>query len=150
MAVEAILFTDGALNISTADYRNSTFSGTTRMGPSGSGQFLAVKQSTVTAGVVYPTTLAGQPAYGIMQNKPYIGEVASVAIYGISKAVAGTTTITPGGDVMVDSSGCMTPFSSAANQSRFGRQVGSVVPAAVGEVFSVALYGIGLGPGSIA
>lgn len=150
MAVEALLLTDGALNVSTADYRNSTQSGTTRMGPSGSAQFLAVKQSTVNAGVIYVTTLAGQPAYGILQNKPKDGEVAAVAIFGISKAVAATTTITAGGDLMVDTSGCMTPFSSAGNQSRFARQVGSVVPTAVGEVFSVAIYGIGLGPGSIA
>jgi len=150
MAVEALLWLTDTLNISTADYRNSTQSGTTRMGPSGSGQFLAVKQSTVNAGVIYTTTLAGQPAAGILQNKPKDGEAAAVAIFGISKAVAGSTIITAGGDLMVDSSGCMTPYSSAANQSRFARQWGPVIPTAIGEVFSVAIYGIGVGPGTIA
>lgn len=149
MAVEATLLVD-SLHISTADYRNSTQSGTTRMGPSGSGQYLAVKQSTVNAGVIYTSTLAGQPAFGILQNKPKDGEAAAVAFFGISKAVAATTTITAGGDLMVDTSGCMTPYTSAAAQSRFARQVGNKLPTSVGEVFSVAIYGIGLGPGSIA
>jgi hypothetical protein len=150
MAVEAILLTDGALHVSTADLRNSTNSGTTRMGPNGSGQFLAVKQSTVTGGVVYPTTLNGQTAYGVIQNKPGVGDVAAVAVFGLTKAVAGTTTITPALDLMVDTSGCMIPYATAANQARFARQAGPTLPTAVGEVFTVALYGIGQGPGIIA
>lgn len=150
MATENNLIVDGVNFVSTNDMRNSTMSGTTRMGPSGSGQFLAVRASTVTAGVFYPTTANGVAGYGILQNKPVVGEVGAIAIFGVSKAVAGTTTITAGGDLMVDSSGCLVAYSSAAGQARFGKQVGATVPAAVGEVFSALIYGGGLGGGSIA
>lgn len=150
MAYEAILQMDGVSFVSTADLRNSTLSGTTRMGPNGSGQFLAVKPSTSNAGVAYVTTASGQQGYGIVQNKPYVGEAMSIAVFGVSKVVAGTTTITAGGDLMVDSSGCLIPYSSAAGQNRFAKQVGNTLPTAVGEVFSAFIYSGGQGGGSIA
>lgn len=150
MATENNLFVDGVNFVSTNDFRNSTYSGTTRMGPNGSGQFLAVRASTVSAGVAYQTTASGIGGYGICQNKPNVGEAMAIAFFGASKAVAGSTIITAGGDLMVDSSGCLVPYSSAAGVARFGRQVGPTLPAAIGEVFTAAIYGFGLGGGSIA
>ena len=48
MATESPMIHDGSQNtLSTAnDFRNSTYTGSTLAGPSGSGQFLAVVQST--------------------------------------------------------------------------------------------------------
>ena len=149
--MESPLIHDGAFNVSTNDYRNSTYSGTTRIGPSGSGQYLMMKQSTSNAGVVYATTAAAgtsQP-YGILQNKPGVGDVCDVGIFGLTNAIAGTTTITAGGDLMSDSSGCLIPYTSGAGVYRVGRQVGSVVPSAVGEQFTAFLFG-GAGGGSVA
>jgi len=148
--MESPLLHDGWTAVSTADLRNSTLSGTTHVGVNGSGQFLAVRLSTVNAGVAYLTTSSTVSGYGILQNKPGVGEVCDIGFLGISNAIAGTTTITAGGEVMPDSSGAMTPYTSAAGQIRFGKQVGAVVPTAVGQMFSVAIYGFGQGGGSVA
>lgn len=148
MATESPLLHDGSQTVAGADYRNSTNSGTTHAGPSGSPQFQAVRLSTTAERTVNLCTASGQPIYGILQNKPYTGEAADVGIFGITKAVAGTTTVTAGSDVMTDSSGCMIPYTSAAGQARAGRSLTS--PAAVGEVFTMAVYGFGAGGGSIA
>lgn len=148
MATESPLLHDGSHTVAGGDFRNSTNSGTTHAGQNGSPQFQAVRLSTVAENTVLLCTAAGQAIYGILQNKPYTGEAADVGIFGVSKAVAGTTTIQPGQDLMVDSSGCLIPYASAAGLSRVGKAVSQ--PAAVGEVFSMALYGFGQGGGSIA
>src|SRR4051812_47110957 len=85
--------------ISGFDARNSTNSGTTRGGPSGSGQFLAVIVSTAADLTVLLSTVAGDKCIGILQNKPSTGIAANVAVFGMSKAVAGAT-ITAGQELM--------------------------------------------------
>lgn len=148
MATESPLLHDGSQNVAGVDMRNSTYSGTTHAGQGGSPQFQAVRLSTVDARTVLLCTAAGQAIYGILQNKPAVGEAVDVGIFGLSKAVAGTTTITAGGELQVDSSGCLVPYSSAAGIAAVGRAVS--VPTAVGEVFTMALYGFGQGRGGIA
>lgn len=148
MSIEAILQRFSFL--STGDYRDSTITGTTRMGPNGSAQFLAMRMSTLASldQSVGLTTADGQPAVGILQNKPSTGAAADVAIFGVSKVVAGTTTISYGIDLMADTSGCMIAYSSAAGKAKVGRAMNT--PTAIGEVFSALLYGAGNGGGSIA
>lgn len=126
--------------ISGGDYRNSTNSGTTRGGPSGSGQFLAVQLSTVTSLTVNLTTVSGMKMLGLLQNKPSTGIAADVAIFGISKAVAGLT-IAAGQELQVSSTqaGALIPFSSAAGIYPVARALESA--ASVGQVFSAFIYG---------
>lgn len=147
MAVEGPRIDLGYL-LSTADLRNSTYSGSTRLGPNGSGQFLAVKVSTVGTLCAQLTTANGARAIGIVQNKPNAGEALDVTIFGVSKAVAGTTTITAGARLMADSSGALALYSSAADVQAIG--VALEAPTAVGQIFSACIFGFGAGGGSIA
>jgi len=146
MAVESPLLHIGYL-LSGADYRNSTYSGTTHGGNAGSPQFQFVRLSTVADLTVLLTTLAGQPALGVLQNKPNTGEAADVGFMGVSKVVCGTTTVVAGLKIMADSSGCAVAYSSAADRAAAG--IALETPQAVGAVFSAFIFGAG-GPGSIA
>lgn len=146
MATESPLLHLGWL-AAGADYRNSTNSGTTHAGDNGSPQFQAVRVSTVEDLTVLLCTASGQQALGILQNKPNDGEAADVGVFGVSKAVAGTTTVIAGLKLMVDSSGCLIPYASAAGQCSIGVALES--PATVGQVFSAMIYGYGA-QGSVA
>lgn len=147
MAVEAFTIHDG-LQAAAADYRNSTFSGTTRLGPSGSAQFLAVRLSTSLERTVGLTTADGAPVHGILQNKPSSGIAADVTVFGMTKAVAGSTAIGAGMDLMASSSGAMIPFSAGANVQRIGRSYEA--PATFGQIFSMYLFAGGGGVGTTA
>lgn len=127
--------------------RNSTYSGSTRLGPNGSAQFLCVRLSTAEDRTVYLTTADGVNAYGILQNKPSTGVAADVGIWGISKAVSGSTAIAAGMSLMAGSSGALIPFSAAANAVRVGRSLEAV--AALGQIFTMQFYSVG-GVGSTA
>lgn len=139
MATESPLLHDGSQTISGTDMRNSTYSGSTRGGPSGSGQFLAVQLSTVTSRTVNPTTVAGMKIYGILQNKPSTGIAADVGIFGVSKCVAGGT-ISPGQELQASSTqaGALIAFSSGAGVYPVGRAIESAV---VGQIFAGFIYG---------
>lgn len=140
MANESPLLHDG-WNVSNVDFRNGSVTGTTRLGPSGSGQFLAVRLSTSADNTIVACTAAGAHAYGILQNKPSTGVAADVGFFGVSKAVAGSTTVVSGIDLMVDSSGCLIPYTTSSGQYRFG--LAKTTPSAVGEVFTAFVYGCG-------
>ncbi len=98
MATEAPLIHDGSQTTASVNMANAA--GLT--GPGGSGQFLAVK-ITGARTVAYDSTGASV-CYGILQNKPAIGQVADVGILGVSKAVAGAA-FAAGTLLMTDSSG---------------------------------------------
>ncbi len=138
MATDSPLLRDGTI-LSGADYRNSTLSGTTHSGQNGSPQFQAVRLSSSTDKTILLCTAAGQTVYGILQNKPALGDAADVGIFGITKAVAGGT-VTPGATLQVDSSGCLVAYSSATGINKVGY---ALEGASVGQVFSMALYGFG-------
>lgn len=87
MAVEGVMVRDGN-SVAGADMSNTA----ALAGPGGSGQFLAVKQSTAADRTVLMTG-ANVDVYGILQNKPKSGEAADVCISGISKAVYGATVV---------------------------------------------------------
>lgn len=157
LATEGPLIRDGAQNTlsTTQDARNSTLTGTTLAGPNGSGQFLAMTLSTVNTSrtVTIASTLAGAAGssvanfYGILQNKPRGGEAADVAIFGISKVVAGSSSILAGSQLGVSStvSGVLVPYTTGN-----GVRVGVALEPAttVGQVFTAAIYGFCQGGGS--
>lgn len=146
MATESPLIHDGSQTVAGSDFRNSTYSGSTRLGPSGSAQFSAVRLSTVADRTVLGCTVSGQQIYGILQNKPAIGEAADVGIFGVSKMVCGTTSFTAGQKLQADSSGNMVLYSSGAGI--YACAIALETPVSPGQVFSAALYGFGLGGGA--
>ena len=145
----------GWLVLSTAnDARRSTITGTTLQGPNGSGQFLGVVMSTSaltcqlassTSGVSGSTL--GLAYLGILQNTPGPGQAADICIFGVTKAVAGLGTITPGTWLQYSSTaaGVITPYAGGN-----GRGIGIALETAtsVGQVFSMALYGFANAGGS--
>lgn len=149
-ATEGPFIKDGGQCIlsTAADFRNSTLTGTTLSGPSGSGQFLAVVLSTTVGRTCQlPSTVSAQfKAYGICQNKPRAGEAIDVVIFGISKVVAGSTTIANGQDLVLSSTaaGTLIGFSTAVGTTPIGRSLEA--PTAIGQVFTAAIYGFGVGP----
>lgn len=145
MAVEGPGLDIGYL-LSTADMRNSSITGTTLGGPNGSGQFLAVRLSTASDYTFALATSSLAEVIGILQSKPNVGEAGDIRFVGVSKAVSGSTAITPGVDLMADTDGQLVPYSSGAGAPRCGKALNAA--SAVGNVFSMLVYGVG--PGSLA
>lgn len=145
MAVEGPGLDIGYL-VSTGDMRNSSITGTTLGGPNGSGQFLAVRLSTASDFAFSLATSSAAEVIGILQNKPAVGEAGDIRFVGVSKAVSGSTAVTPGVDLMSDTDGQLLPYSSAAGTPRCGKALQAAT--AVGNVFSMLVYGTG--PGSLA
>lgn len=148
MANESPLIHDGAQCILGFDARNSTNSGSTWPGPSGSGQFCPVALSTLTARMVIQASSGGK-VYGILQNKGSSSQVADVGIFGITKAIC-VSSIALGQQLMVSTGGAagstagtgLAPYSSAVNVYPIGI---ALEPAVAGQVFTMALYGFGAG-----
>lgn len=105
-----------------------------------------MRLSTVADRTVLGCTVSGQAIYGILQNKPGIGDAADIGIFGVTKAVCGTTTFTAGQQVQADSSGNMIVYSSAGGVFACGRALET--PTAPGAVFTMAVYGFGFGGGA--
>lgn len=147
MATESPLLKDGGQCVLStgSDFRNSTNTGSTLAGPSGSGQFLAVILSTsVDRTCLLPSSgvsAAGIGIYGICQNKPRPGEVIDVGFLGLSKCVAGLA-IVRGQNLMASSTagGTLVPFSTTtANAVACGVALES---AALGAVFTANILAI--------
>lgn len=102
MATEGPLIHDGGNLTAAANYSGGTAG---QAGPGSSGQFLAVYISASRAVSIAAT--AGQAGVGIMQNTPSSGAAADVGILGVTKAVAGTSTVTAGAALTTDASGRM-------------------------------------------
>lgn len=131
--------------ISAFDARNSSITGTTLGGPSGSGQFTSVRLSTSANFTIANSTVAGMKCLGILQNKPSTGIAADVCIFGVSKCVSGSTAIAAGQELENDTDGQLIPFSSAAGIYPIGRALETAT--AVGQIFSAYIYGGGAGVG---
>lgn len=147
MATETPLITDGAQTVAGADFRRSSITGSTLFGPNGSGQFLAVTLSTTVDRTVNISTASGQPCYGILQNAPALGDAAAVGVFGVSKVVAGSSSVAPGQDLMATSSGALIAYSSAAGVAKIGCALEAFT--SIGGVFSAFIYGR-TGGGSVA
>lgn len=152
-ATESPLIHDGAQTVLSTgfDARNSTLTGTTLSGPNGSGQFLCV---TVTASrtVSIASSTAGasfatQPFYGILQNKPRAGEAADVGIFGVSKVVAGSTSILAGSVLMPSTiNGGQVDLWATGKGPRIG--VALENPTSTGQVITAAINVSGANFGS--
>jgi hypothetical protein len=145
MATESPLLHDGGhCTLSTLyDARRSSLSGTTLNGPNGSGQFFPVSMSTLNDLQVNlstgftPSTFA--PIIGILQNTPGPGEICDIGIFGVSKALAGSTFVR--GTLLQASStsaGYVVPYLQG-NGPPLGFAYES--PSAAGVVFTMALFG---------
>jgi hypothetical protein len=76
--------------------------------------------------VVLASTL-GQQIYGILQNKPALGEVADVGILGVTKAQVGVAGSTHGKPQMVDATGAVTDWVAGAGNAQIGTAIESGV-----------------------
>lgn len=153
-ATESPLIHDGSQNtLSTAqDSRNSTNTGSTLAGPSGSGQFLCmvltgqriVSIASSTAGASFGT----QPFYGVLQNKSRGGEAADVGIFGLTKVVAGSTSILAGSFIMMSTAGGSS-LNGTVNlwATGSGPKVGFSLeaPTAAGQVITAMIFNSGVG-----
>ena len=142
MATESPLVHDGSnttvssTNLSGPAASNPGGTGAQVGGQNGSGQFLAVK---IVGSRLVDLATTGDFIYGILQNKPAVGQAADVGIMGVTKAVAGGT-IAAGDALSVNSSGQMVLASST-----FAR-VGTALEAAVAStVFTMAIVPSELG-----
>ena len=129
MATEAILIRDGANTIAAANYGN----GAGLSGPAGSGQFLAVALSTTADRTSVLASTLGQQIYGILQNKPGLGQVCDVGLFGITKAVAGGT-IARGAQLMVNASGQLIAWTAG---SGYAQVAAALESAASGQIVTV-------------
>jgi hypothetical protein len=145
-ATESPLIHDGGQSVLSTgfDFRNSTITGSTLQGPNGSGQFLAVTFSTGRTLQPMTSTMSNlsttQAFYGICQNKPRAGDAVDVGIFGITKAVSGSTAIAGGTllQISATASGVLVPYTSTN-----GRPVALAIEnaTAVGQVFTAFIGG---------
>lgn len=149
-ATESPLIHDGSQTTlsTTTSAQNSTITGSTLAGPSGSGQFLCMVLSTVNSRQVnFASSTSGStgsaPFYGILQNKPAISQAADIGIFGISKVVAGSTSIVAGGPIMMSTAGgsslngTVNAWTSASGP-RIGYSLES--PTAAGQVITAMIF----------
>ncbi len=153
MAVQDPLLHLGWMTLSTVDdARRSTITGTTLNGPNGSGQFYWVYGSSlnnfqVKLGSSLATITSTNMILGILQNTPGPGEAADVGFLGVSKAIAGSTSILPFGAVMASSAptgqgGQLVAWVAGAMGSAIGYALES--PTSTGALFSVMLNPTGI------
>jgi Uncharacterized conserved protein (DUF2190) len=119
MATESPLIHDGGQTQAAADLS--------------ANQFYVV---TITgARLVNLQTTGGGAAYGILQNKPTLGQAADVGILGVSKAAAGAA-FAAGAGLMTDTTGRLIAISGTTN-----RRVATAIEAATaaGQLITVAL-----------
>jgi len=82
----------------------------------------------------------GAPVFGVLQNKPKLGQAASIMVDGISKMVAPASTLSAGDLVAVGANGQPAPL--AAGNYAVGRVVRGSSGGA-GRILSVSIEPIG-------
>jgi hypothetical protein len=108
MATESPLIHDGSQTAASADLSAK--------------QYYAVK--ITAARVTGLVSAATDLVYGILQNKPKSGQVCDVAIFGITKAVAGGS-VTAGHLMGVNSSGQIVEFVTSSGNTAVGYAIES-------------------------
>jgi hypothetical protein len=155
MAVESPLLHLGWCTLSTLDdARRASITGTTLNGPNGSGQFYWVYPSSVAAAnfqVRLGSSLAGLTStnapLGILQNTPGPGEAADVGFIGVSKCIAGSTSIVMGTPLMASSApvgqaGQLVAYASGATGAPIGYALEA--PTSTGALFSAMIFASGM------
>ena len=107
-------------------------------GSTGSGQFLCVAISTSVARTSVLASAAGQQIYGVLQNKPALGQAADVGIFGITKVVVGTGGSTLGLPQMTTTAGAVKDWVTGSGQVQIGVALETGV---AGQVITMFLYG---------
>jgi hypothetical protein len=130
MATEGYLNHDGAQTVAAANYSN----GAGGLGDGGSMQFLAVMLTSAGRTSVLASA-AGQQIYGILQNKPALGEAADVGLQGVSKAIVGSAGVTAGSPIMVDATGSVVNWSSGSAYAQIGYAIETGVQYQVAAVY---------------
>ena len=142
----------GWMTLSTLDdARRSAITGSTINGPNGSGQFYWVYMSTLadfvfrlgsTVNALTPSSLT--PVVGILQDTPGPGLAGSVCVFGVTKAIAGSTTIARGTALQVSSTlgGSLVP-ALTGNGPPIGYALET--PTALQQIFAVMLEQRGAG-----
>jgi hypothetical protein len=128
MSTESPLIHDGAQTTAAVDMTTGF------NGPSSTGQYLGVTISGPR--IVRVNTSIGTNIYGILQNKPALGQACDVGILGVSKAVAGAA-VSGGDRLCIDASGRFITASTSYHQVA----VAIESAAATGVIFTVALTG---------
>lgn len=101
-------------------------------------QFLAVKVAS-TAGqcVLNATSVFAGNVVGILQNNPAANEEALVAVFGVTKAIAATSTIAVGDSVGLNTTGRVTDNGTTDNGAIIGKAL--IAAAAAGDIISILL-----------
>lgn len=133
MATEGVLIHDGAQCVAAADYSNTAG----LLGQGGSAQFYGVYISAARTVAIGNATTAR--CYGILQNKPKLGEAADVGVFGPTKMYANGT-IAAGGLLMMDSGGRIVAWASGAGNPQLGQALEAAV---AGQVFIGFFFGPG-------
>lgn len=136
MATEGPLLHDGSQLTAAADYSNTAG----LAGQGGSAQFFAVAVSTVADRLALLASVQGQKIYGVLQNKPKLGDAADVGFFGPTKMQAGAA-ITRGADLMVNASGTFITWTAASGYTKVGIALESASGA--GAIFTGFVYGPG-------
>jgi hypothetical protein len=118
MATESPLIHDGSQTTAAVDLS--------------ANQFYIVK--ITAARQVNLTAAVGDVAYGILQNKPTLGQAADVGILGVTKAVAGAA-ISAAARLTSDTSGRV--ITAASTNQRLG--VALEAATAAGQLITIAL-----------
>lgn len=125
--------------VSNFDARNSSITGTTLLGPNGSGQFLFVQLSTAADYTIGLATGVGAQVFGVLQNKPSTGIAADVRFMGVTKLVSGSTAIGAGMLLENTTGGVAIPQTTGLYAAAKALQAAT----AVGQIFSAMIYGAG-------
>lgn len=153
MADQDPLMRLGWLTLSTLDdARRSSISGTTLNGPNGSGQFYwcymsSLKDLQVRLGSSVWGAGSTQAAIGILQNTPGPGEAADIGFLGVSKVIAGSTSLVAGSLLMPSSApvgqgGEVVIWASGGNGPPIGYALET--PTSTGAVFTAMINFSGL------
>ena len=136
MSTEGPTIHDGSQTIAVAAYGN----GNSLAGNGGSAQFLGVTLSQSVDRTSVLAAAAGAQIYGVLQNKPALGDAADVVIFGITKAVCAAAGVTRGKPQMVTATGAFTDWTAGSAYSQVGYALES---ATSGQVFAMFFWGAG-------
>jgi hypothetical protein len=135
MSVEYGVIHDGSNIVTTA------LNSTTNYGVGGSGQFLAVAQSSTQNFVVVLGTSTTKFA-GVLQNKPGANQAADVAIFGTTKVVAGSS-IAAGDFLEKDANGRAITSASSAGSGAYVIGQAKEAAATAGVIIAMQIIPLG-------
>lgn len=104
------------------------------------GKLASTAGQVVIAGTLNSTTNPGA-FVGVIMNKPASGEEIEFAVEGVTKAIAGTSTIAVGDRVWANSTGKLTDAGTTDNGFHLGRALEAA--SAANDIITIKLVGSG-------